>query len=207
MFRNATILLLVAGLTTGCQQDTAPPDDATTQQNVSDGSARNSTDTSGSAAHGDLPTEDVTEAVCQLEAIADSGVTGTITFTREDSTVRVHGEIHGLTPGQHGFHIHEHGDLSDKETGKSAGGHFNPTGKPHGRPNDEARHVGDLGNIEADDNGKAVIDMEDSVIELNGLHSIVGRALVVHAQADQFTQPAGEAGDRVAFGLIEAVTD
>lgn len=142
-------------------------------------------------------------AVCELVPIGDSGVSGTIHFTRENSQVQVRGEIHGLSPGKHGFHVHEHGDLSDKETGKSAGDHFNPTDQPHGRPTDSSRHVGDLGNIEANEDGTAQVHMDDDVIQLDGPHSVVGRALVVHAQEDAFAQPSGDAGDRVAFGVIE----
>ncbi len=110
----------------------------------------------------------------------------------------------GLAPGQHGFHVHESGDLSDTATGKSTGGHFNPTEHEHGKPSDSDRHVGDLGNIEADQTGVANIDVIDTVISLSGPNSIVGRGLVIHAQADQFTQPSGDAGDRVAIGVIES---
>lgn len=144
-----------------------------------------------------------TRATSQLVAIGGSEVKGTVSFTQDGDVVKIHGEVTGLKPGKHGFHVHEKGDLSDTETGESAGGHYNPTDQPHGKMNDAKRHVGDLGNIEADQDGKAVIDMEDSVISLSGEHSIIGRAIVIHAGADQYTQPAGEAGDRVAFGKIE----
>lgn len=159
---------------------------------------------------GDVPTADQPEANATLEAVAnlvsigESGVSGTVQFSQEGETVHVHGKVMGLSPGKHGFHIHETGDLSDKETGKSVGGHYNPTDQPHGRLSDSARHAGDLGNIEAGEDGTAVIDIHDTVIQLDGEHSIVGRAVVVHAQEDQFTQPSGDAGDRVAFGKIEA---
>ena len=112
------------------------------------------------------------------------------------------GRPRGLEPGQHGFHVHEFGDLTDLQKGESAGGHFNPTGMPHGRPDDEERHAGDLGNIEADQNGVANVNIRDSVLRLNGPQSILGRAIVVHAKADEFTQPSGDAGDRVALGVI-----
>jgi Cu-Zn family superoxide dismutase len=143
------------------------------------------------------------QAVCELEAVGDSGVSGTIHFADQGGKVHIHGKITGLTPGKHGFHVHEKGDLSDKETGKSAGDHFNPAGHPHGRPGDSQRHVGDLGNIEANEDGTAEIHIEDAIVELDGEHSIVGRSLVVHAGEDQFTQPSGDAGGRVAFGVIE----
>ncbi|GAA4467958.1 hypothetical protein GCM10023156_58530 [Novipirellula rosea] len=135
--------------------------------------------------------------------IGDSKVKGAISFTQDGDMLKIHGEVTGLKPGKHGFHVHENGDLSDKETGKSAGGHFNPTNQPHGKMTDEKRHVGDFGNIEANQEGIAMIDKEDSVIALSGVHSILGRAIVIHADEDQFTQPTGDAGDRVAFGKIE----
>ncbi|MEP3831079.1 superoxide dismutase family protein, partial [Rhodopirellula bahusiensis] len=142
-------------------------------------------------------------AVCRLEEIGSSGVTGTIRFTQDGDSVTVEGEVSGLEPGKHGFHVHQEGDLSDKETGKSAGGHFNPTRQEHGRPGERQRHIGDLGNIQVNDDGVAEVNMTDDVISLSGEHSIVGKALVIHAKEDKFTQPSGDAGDRVAFGLIE----
>lgn len=88
------------------------------------------------------------------------------------------GQIEGLTPGPHGFHVHQYGDLTNSCT--SAGGHFNPHNKDHGSPEDFSRHVGDLGNIIADENGIAKIDIQDYFITLNsGTNTIVGRALVV----------------------------
>lgn len=144
-------------------------------------------------------------AVVQLVPVGDSGVTGSIGFEADGDVVRITGSVQGLEPGDHGFHVHEHGDLSDREQGKSAGGHFAPHGHEHGRPSDERRHVGDLGNITADDNGIAVIDMTDDVIALSGEHSIIRRSIVVHAQPDDFGQPTGNAGARVAFGVIEPV--
>lgn len=142
-------------------------------------------------------------AVCTLEPVGDSGVEGTVNFTQEGDTVTVTGEVTGLQPGKHGFHVHEKGDLSDKETGKSAGGHFNPTGQKHGKPSDAERHVGDLGNITADDEGVAKIDIQDKVISLHGENTIIGKSIVVHAGEDVFTQPTGDAGARSAFGVIE----
>ena len=91
--------------------------------------------------------------------------------------VRVSGEIRGLTPGKHGFHIHEFGDMTDGC--KSMGGHFNPKKLTHGSPDDMTRHVGDLGNIVADKNGIAKFDFWDKNITLNGLNSIIGRGVVV----------------------------
>ena len=94
-----------------------------------------------------------------------------------NGNTRVTGEVTGLTPGNHGFHIHEFGDYSAGCV--SAGGHFNPTGKEHGAPSDDNRHTGDLGNIVADAGGRAVIDISDAQIPLTGANSIIGRGLVV----------------------------
>lgn len=131
-------------------------------------------------------------------------VTGTVTFTAEEGGVHIIADLEGLTPGDHGFHIHEFGDCSAPD-GTSAGGHFNPTKKPHGSPQSEERHVGDLGNITAEANGRAHYDRIDHQIELSGENSIVGHSVVVHAKADDFvTQPTGNSGSRVACGVIVA---
>jgi len=144
------------------------------------------------------------QAHVALVAIGNSGVAGEINFAQSGGKVMVTGEVTGLTPGEHGFHVHEKGDLSDTEKGESAGGHFNPDMEDHGRPSDTTRHAGDFGNITANAEGVAEIKFEDTVVKLDGANAIVGRSIVIHAQADRFTQPSGDAGGRVAFGKIEA---
>lgn len=145
----------------------------------------------------------VTRAVCILTSLGNSSVKGVIRFTQKGDKVEISGEVTGLKPGMHGFHIHEFGDLTDLDMGKSAGGHFNPTGMKHGGPNDAERHAGDLGNLEAKDDGKATVSMMDTVIQLNGPASIIGRGIIVHADPDDLkTQPTGNAGGRVAAGVI-----
>jgi Cu-Zn family superoxide dismutase len=139
-----------------------------------------------------------------LQQIGDSGVTGVVRFERTGDTLHVSGRIEGLTPGKHGFHVHESGDLSDTQTGESVGSHFAPEGQPHGLQDAETRHVGDLGNIEAGEDGVAVIDIRDAHVKLHGEHSIIGRALVVHENEDDGGQPTGNAGGRVAFGVVVA---
>src|SRR5712692_6964724 len=89
------------------------------------------------------------KAVAMLHPTAGNKVTGTVTFTEVADGVQVHAEIAGLTPGKHGFHVHEFGDCSASDAA-SAGAHFNPTNQPHAGPDAQARHVGDMGNIEAD---------------------------------------------------------
>ena len=149
------------------------------------------------------PVSTITKAVGQLipTTKTQSTVKGTITFTKTEHGVHVKGEITGLTPGEHGFHVHEFGVWN--EDGMLSGGHFNPTKAPHASHSSPKRHVGDLGNIKADDSGKAVVDLEDSQITFEGPTSIIGRGLVVHAKADDLkTQPSGDAGGRLAVGII-----
>jgi Cu-Zn family superoxide dismutase len=126
-------------------------------------------------------------------------VQGWVKFTQTKGGVEITAEVKGLTPGKHGFHIHEFGDLTSAD-GSSAGGHFNPTGEEHGAPDDDHRHVGDLGNIEAKSNGTATYSYTDDHLDL---HTIFGRAVVVHAGEDDLkSQPSGDAGARVAVGVI-----
>jgi len=144
------------------------------------------------------------KAVCVLAPTKASNghAQGTITFTVTDDGVQISGEITGLTPGKHGFHIHEFGDVTSAD-GMATGGHFNPDMHKHGGPDDKERHAGDFGNIEANDDGKATIKMTDKHISLTGANSILGRALIVHAKADDLkTQPSGDAGARIAQGVI-----
>lgn len=143
-------------------------------------------------------------AVATLNPTQGSEVKGVITFTKTATGVHVTGEITGLKPGEHGFHVHEKGDCSSPD-GSSAGGHFNPTGATHGGPDAEKHHAGDMGNITADASGKATLDKTFSFLELSGPHTIVGRGLIVHEKPDDLTsQPAGNAGARLACGVIEA---
>lgn len=160
---------------------------------------------SGDTATKPVDTEGVVLARAQLRPTDGHEAKGQVTFRRFGEVVRVEVEMEGLEPGSHGFHVHEHGDCSAPDA-SSAGGHFNPTNQPHGAPGDEGRHIGDLGNIEADENGRVNTVIDDRLLMLNGDHSIVGKAVVVHAGADDLTsQPSGDAGARIACGLIEPV--
>ncbi len=146
--------------------------------------------------------QEVKKAIAVLHPASGSQVMGTVTFTKTDDAVQVVADVTGLTPGEHGFHIHEFGDCSATDA-TSAGGHFNPTHKPHGAPDAAERHVGDLGNLEADASGKAHLEWKDKVMKLTGEDSIVGHAMIVHQKADDLkTQPTGNAGGRVACGVI-----
>jgi superoxide dismutase, Cu-Zn family len=144
------------------------------------------------------------KAIAVLHPTAGNQVSGTVAFTQEDGAVRVVADLAGLPPGTtHGFHIHELGDCSAAD-GSSAGGHFNPTGMPHAGPTTAMRHGGDLGNVVADATGKAHLELTvDNVTVQPGPTCILGRGVIVHVQQDDFTtQPTGNAGARVACGVI-----
>ena len=148
-----------------------------------------------------------TKAICVMQSLADPKVSGVVTFTQVGDEVEVKGEITGLTPGLHGFHVHEFGDITSKD-GMSTGGHFNPAGMKHGGMHDKERHVGDLGNVTANEKGVASINMKDKLLQLHGPHSIIGRGLIVHVKADdEKSQPTGDAGGRAAGGVIGIAND
>jgi len=144
----------------------------------------------------------IKKAVAVLHATGDNEVTGVVTFTKTGDGIKIVADVEGLTPGKHGFHIHQYGDCSGAD-GKTAGGHFNPEGTEHGAPDAEVRHVGDLGNLVADENGKAHYERTDTFVTFSGQHSIIGRGIIIHAGEDDLTsQPTGAAGSRVACGVI-----
>ena len=151
------------------------------------------------AAHG----QDVTKATCKLEPKSGSKVEGMITLTKTGNEVQVVGDITGLTPGKHGFHVHEKGDCSAPDAA-SAGAHFSVGQHKHGGPTTSERHEGDLGNIEADASGKAHIDWKGKM-NFSGADSVIGKSLVVHEKEDDLkTDPSGNSGARQACGVIEA---
>ncbi|TSX58283.1 Superoxide dismutase [Cu-Zn] [Bagarius yarrelli] len=147
-----------------------------------------------------------TKAVCVLKGTGE--VTGTVYFEQDgDTLVKVTGQITGLTPGLHGFHVHAFGDNTNGCI--SAGPHFNPHNKTHGGPDDEIRHVGDLGNVTANSNGIADISIVDKLISLTGPLSIIGRTMVIHETVDDLGKggneeslKTGNAGGRLACGVI-----
>ncbi len=142
------------------------------------------------------------EAVAVLRPTEGNSVEGTVRFAETENGVKVVADVKGLEPGKHGFHIHEYGDCTAPDA-TSAGGHFNPFGKPHGGPDAELRHVGDLGNITAGEDGNASYERVDSHLKLRGQGGIVGLSVIVHEKEDDFTtQPTGGAGDRLACGVI-----
>ena len=152
--------------------------------------------------HHNMASMAIERAVAVLEPTEGNTVHGLVTFEAIDKGVQVVADVTGLTPGKHGFHVHEFGDCSARD-GSAAGGHFNPGHTPHGAPTDEARHIGDLGNVTADSEGKAHLEWTDPQLSLNGPHSIIGYAVILHKEEDDLkSQPAGNAGARVACGVI-----
>ncbi|MGE4170680.1 MAG: superoxide dismutase family protein [Candidatus Margulisiibacteriota bacterium] len=130
-----------------------------------------------------------------------NAVSGVVRLSQTPDGVRLVGQVSGLTPGKHGFHIHQYGDTSASD-GTAAGSHFNPSGHQHGMPG--SGHVGDLMNIEANASGNATLDRTLSGATLTSdENGILGRSLVIHADQDDYkTQPTGGSGARVAVGVI-----
>ena len=145
-------------------------------------------------------------ATAKLEPTRGNTAAGTLTFVQWGEVVKVSGSISGLKPGaEHGFHVHEKGDCSSGD-GLSAGGHFNPGGKPHGHHGMGEHHTGDLPSVKADASGVAAIHFESRTIRVGGsANYIVGKGLIVHRDPDDFkTQPTGNAGPRLACAVITA---
>lgn len=142
------------------------------------------------------------KAVAVLHGTKGSSTSGIVWFESVDGGIKVTAHVSGLSPGKHGFHIHEFGDCS-ADNAASAGGHFNPTNMPHNAPSSEKRHVGDLGNLKADKNGNARLEYVDAMLSFSGPNSIIGRGVIVHEKEDDLkTQPTGDAGGRLACGVI-----
>jgi Cu-Zn family superoxide dismutase len=142
------------------------------------------------------------KATAILAPTTGNTAAGSVYFSQQSNGIQIKAEFTGLTPGPHGFHIHEKGDCSSGD-GKSAGGHFNPNSVDHGSPDTTLRHIGDLGNITADDNGNAVYERLDTVVSFSGTNNIIRKGVIIHAGTDDLTsQPTGAAGARVSCGVI-----
>lgn len=142
-------------------------------------------------------------ASARLAPTTGNTTNGVVRFVQTGNTVRVSGGISGLKPGAvHGFHIHEKGDCSSGD-GMSAGGHFNPTGAPHGKHDHAAHHIGDLPSLTANAFGVVTLNFESDSIRLDGPNAITGRGLIVHRDPDDYTtQPTGNSGPRLACAVI-----
>lgn len=147
-----------------------------------------------------------TKAAAPLQPKSGTNTAGRVTFDQQAGGVMVVVSVTGLPPGTtHGFHIHEKGDCSAPDA-MSAGGHFNPSSKPHGQISMPDHHAGDMNNLTADSagNARAQFLMQDVTVGA-GPNSVVGRAVVVHKDPDDYrTQPTGNAGGRIACGVVAA---
>ncbi|BDS06478.1 hypothetical protein NT6N_15180 [Oceaniferula spumae] len=154
--------------------------------------------------HAHHAVQDVKQLVAVLTPTSGNTANGTLIFTaKADGKVEIVAEVSGLKPNaKHAFHIHEFGDIRAKD-GTATGGHYNPEGHDHALPDKAKRHAGDLGNLEADAEGKAKLTIVVDNISLFGKKNpIVGRAIIVHVGEDDGGQPTGNAGARIAQGVI-----
>lgn len=152
-----------------------------------------------------IPFMQQTSAHATLEAKSDSQVSGDVDLIQQGTKVLLIARVAGLTPNSiHGFHIHEKGDCSAADA-SSAGGHFNPDAHPHASQATPSHHFGDLPNLKADNTGHAIYraTLENASLA-EGAHALIGHAMILHRDADDYvTQPAGNAGPRVACGVIK----
>ena len=151
-----------------------------------------------------LRAADSTSGIAVLHPTAGNQVSGVLHFEPvADGKVHITGTVTGLVPnGEQAFHIHEFGDCSAAD-GTSAGGHYNPEKHDHALPVKEVRHAGDLGNLKANAEGAATIDLTVDNFSIDGeKNPIIGRSVIVHAKNDDGGQPTGNAGARVACGVI-----
>jgi len=192
-----TLLSLVAAAALCACESTHDSDQKSKPKPTGDQTATKTTTKTGEKAG------EVTHAEARLSPASGSQVTGTVMFTQVPAGMEVRAHIEHLTPGKHGFHIHEKGDCSAPDA-SSAGGHFNPDDHKHGDRTAAERHEGDLGNLVANDKGVAEVTFVDTALSFTGKHSILGRAVIVHTDPDDLkSQPVGNAGGRVACGVIE----
>jgi len=143
-------------------------------------------------------------ASATLAPTAGNTAAGTVRFVQlADGAVEVSVDLTGVPPGVHGFHVHDKGDCGDN--GNAAGGHFNPTASPHGTPATDPHHAGDFGNVTADDRGVVNTKFTTRSVTVEaGANSAVGHAVILHANPDDLTtQPTGNAGGRIACGVVE----
>merc|ERR1719186_1854323 len=151
------------------------------------------------------------KAICQFKGDGKGSVTGLVSISQQSgsSSATFKLNLAGLNAGKHGFHVHANGDLSSDCSG--AGGHFNPNNKPHSGPTSAERHVGDLGNVVADDSGNVVTEIVDTQATLQGEVHITGKAIVIHEGEDDLglggdsgSLATGNAGGRAGCCLIVA---
>lgn len=149
----------------------------------------------------------ITSAIAEIAPASGSQVTGSAYFEQDGEEVTLIISIENASPGLHAVHIHENGDCSAPDA-TSAGGHRNPTGVAHGEWGKGEFHLGDIGNITIGEDGTGILMLTTDLWEI-GTGSpvdIVGKGIIVHADADDFTtQPSGNAGARIGCGVISIV--
>ena len=153
---------------------------------------------------GVMSTPTAKQAIATIAPTSGNSVTGMAVFTQNGDQITLTIEIQNASPGLHAVHIHENGDCSSPD-GKSAGGHWNPTGVAHGKWGEGEFHLGDIGNITVGEDGTGSIGLTTDLWEIGTGSDIdvVGRGIIVHADADDFTsQPSGNAGARIGCGVI-----
>ena len=164
-----------------------------------------SCDKSGKKETASTPSKQATAAI---SSASGSEVTGTAVLKQSGDSITLTVEIQNATPGLHAVHIHEKGDCSSPD-GKSAGGHWNPTEVAHGEWGEGEFHLGDIGNMTVGDDGAGKIELTTDQWEMGtgSIRDIVGKGIIVHAGADDFTsQPSGAAGARIGCGAIVLAT-
>ena len=149
-------------------------------------------------------------AICIMDSQPNETGRGVVQFSQASAfeKTQIRGDFTGLNPNQlHGFHIHQYGDLTKGCV--TAGPHYNPFGKTHGGPDSDVRHVGDLGNVQADADGNGKYERADSMVHLFGAYSVIGRSCVLHKKTDDLglggdaeSLKTGNAGARIACGVI-----
>lgn len=219
----ASMLALAAGALAGCSDNgederPAPVDPTAAERSGTTGAAGGGamtpgpqtgtgaqTQTPGTAGTTPSADEPVRSAIVTMGPTAGSNVNGELRIEERSDGIWITGNLTGLTPGEHGFHIHEKGDCSAHDA-SSAGGHFKGGHEKHGAPTDPEHHAGDLGNITADADGSATIAVLGRGLTLTGENGVESRAIIVHSGADDMTsQPSGNAGSPVACGTIRII--
>ena len=189
-------MMLLATLGAGCASE--PADEGANETTAGD-----ETETEVEVVREPAPTTEVgARAVAEMAPTEGNSVSGTVVFTQGDGELQVNVELTGLEAGtSHGLHVHETGDCSAPD-GTSAGGHYNPGGHDHALPDASPRHAGDMGNVTADGEGNVRVTLTFSNITLGGPNPVEGRAVILHASPDDGGQPTGNAGARIACGVI-----
>ncbi|MGJ4803057.1 superoxide dismutase family protein [Luteimonas sp. SDU82] len=215
--RHARLLVLPAALMIAACQPQAPAEDAAATPAADAAAASpeagntapapDADPAAGAMPAGMGPAPAAVSATAELRATEGNTAAGTLNFAAVDGGIRVTGQVTGLPGGsEHGFHVHETGDCSAPDA-SSAGGHFNPASSAHGRVGQGEHHGGDSDNIVANDAGVATVDTLLRNVTLGDATGtdILGKGVIVHADPDDYTtQPTGNAGARLACGVIEA---